>query len=503
MQVSEYDLCVIGGGINGAGIARDAAGRGLSVILVEAGDLASATSSASTKLIHGGLRYLEYYEFRLVRESLKERETLLALAPHIIRPMDFVLPHDSSQRPYAMIRAGLFIYDHLARRKKLHGSRGLNLANHPFGAPLKDEFSKGFCYADCWVEDSRLVVLNAMSAVAKGAEVYTRTACTKLRADDSGWTVTLMDLNRNTGREIKAAMVVNAAGPWVRGVIEESGLDAPQVPKIRLVKGSHIIIKRSMQGEQAYILQQPDRRIVFAIPYEHDYTLIGTTEEEFTGDPVTAKISDKETAYLCAAYNHAFEQQITKDDVLWNYSGVRPLFDDGGNSATSVTRDYRLYHHGEFRAPMISVFGGKITTYRVLAEQTVSRLLKLGNRSGKAWTASQPLPGGNIDNADFGAFLNKKAQQYSWLPGDLLCRYARAYGTRMDAFLEGTRDMDDLGEHYGDQVYEAEVMYLARAEFAQTVEDILWRRSKLGLHVSDTTAKRLKTALEKITREAA
>lgn len=503
MQGSEFDLCVIGGGINGAGIARDAAGRGLSVLLLEAGDLASATSSASTKLIHGGLRYLEYYEFRLVRESLKEREVLLGLAPHIIRPLDFVLPHDVTLRPYWLIRAGLFLYDYMVRRRKLHGSRGVDFEHHSFGVPLKENFKRGFCYSDCWVEDSRLVVLNAMSAAAKGADIRTRTACVKLVPVDDHWNVTLRDLKTGESQEVRAGMVVNAAGPWVRGVIEQSGLDAPDVPKIRLVKGSHIIVKRQHEGPQAYILQQPDKRIVFVIPYENDYTLIGTTEEEFTGDPVSPKISGTEIHYLCDAYNRNFKKKISASDVIWTYSGVRPLFDDGGDSATKVTRDYRLYHHLQHSAPMISVFGGKLTTYRVLSEQVVNRLLRLSSRAGKPWTAHQPLPGGNIPDMNFGAFLDKKSQQYPWLPTDLLCRYARAYGTRMDVFLEGAHGMNDLGQHYGDNIYEAEVVYLVRAEFARTAEDILWRRSKLGLHVSDKTAKALEKVLAAIVEDQA
>ena len=498
MRVSEYDLCVIGGGINGAGIARDAAGRGLSVLLVEAGDLASATSSASTKLIHGGLRYLEYLEFRLVRESLKEREILLGLAPHIIRPMDFVLPHDAGQRPAWMIRAGLFLYDHLAGRKKLQGSKSINLQAHVFGEPLKESFTKGFCYADCWADDARLVVLNAMSAAAKGAHILTRTACTQLDPAPDHWMVSLKDLITGQDRQIKADMVVNAAGPWVRGLLAESDLITPAVPQIRLVKGSHIVVRRRYKGEHSYILQQPDRRIVFVIPYEGEFTLIGTTEVDFKGDPIDAAISYDEKEYLFRAYNNAFKDSIVQEDVVWTYSGVRPLFDDGGESSTSVTRDYHLHHHTESGAPMISVFGGKLTTYRVLAEQVVNNLLNLDHRPGKSWTAHEALPGGDILDGDFAEFLRRKIAHYPFLPESLLYRYARSYGTRMDRFLEGVQALEGLGRHFGDSIYEAEVVYLVRAEFARTAEDILWRRSKLGLHVSAQTLKNLEKALPTI-----
>lgn len=502
MKETDYDLCVIGGGINGAGVARDAAGRGLSVLLVEARDLGGATSSASTKLIHGGLRYLEFFEFRLVRDSLRERERLLSIAPHLIRPMDFVLPHSPEQRPFWMIRLGLFLYDHLARRSILKSSRSLNLHGNALGVPLKDRFGRGFSYADCWTDDSRLVVLNAVDAADKGAVVMPHTRCTKITPHRDYWELSIKPEGKKA-ETVSASMVVNAAGPWVRQVLEESDLISTikPVPKVRLVKGSHIIIKRAYEGEQAYILQQDDGRIVFAIPYEGDYTLIGTTEEAFGGDLYDPRLSDAEMAYLIKAYNVYFEKEIKASDVIWAYSGVRPLFDDGHEDARTVSRDFVLYEHLESRAPMISVFGGKLTTYRILSEQVVQRLLHLDHRYSNPWTDEAPLPGGDIDAGDFAAFAEQQSQVYAWLPGALLLRYARAYGTRMDRFLEGAKSTGDLGAHYGDDVYEAEIVYLIKYEWARTAEDILWRRTKLGVHVSDETVATLEKALPKLKKE--
>lgn len=496
MSRARYDLCVIGGGINGAGIARDAAGRGMSVLLLEAGDLASATSSASTKLIHGGLRYLEYYEFNLVRDSLKEREVLLRQAPHIIRPLEFVLPHDAGQRPVWMIRAGLFLYDHLAGRKKLAGSRAVNLQKHAAGMPLKQQYKRGFIYSDCWADDARLVVLNAIDAAEHGAVIRTGTACVQFRQDGKNWVVTMRDLASGQDSEIECAMLINAAGPWAHKVLENSGMAGADVPKIRLVKGSHIIIRRRHEGDQAYILQQPGKRIVFVIPYERDYTLIGTTEEEYEGDPSLAEISDKEIAYLCEAFNYSFRAQITKSDVIWTYSGVRPLLEDGENSATAVTRDYRLHKHREFDAPMISVFGGKLTTYRVLAEKAVNMLTM-----APAWTAGAALPGGDMPGGDFDKFLQAQILKYGFLPADLVLRYARSYGTRMDRFLGHAKRLSDLGQDLGDRLYMVEADYLVRQEWARSAADILWRRSKLGLHVRPETARKLERVLPEIISE--
>jgi len=500
-HLPDYDLCIIGGGINGTGIARDAVGRGLSVLLLEAGDLASATSSASTKLIHGGLRYLEYYEFGLVRESLKEREALLKLAPHLIRPMEFILPHDKAQRPRWLIRLGLFVYDRLGGRKSLKSSKGVNLAKTSYGTPLQLHLAKGFRYSDCWADDSRLVAANAVDAARNGAEILTRTACTRIVSEERGWTVTVRDMETGAERDITAGMAVNAAGPWVRSLLEMSNLTVPETPSVRLVKGSHIIIPKAYEGDHAYMLQQPDKRIVFVIPYEKYQTLIGTTEVDFTGDPSQAIISEFEIEYLCGAFNRAFKNQIEKKHILWTYSGVRPLFDDGDADATTVTRDYRIYHHKNFSKPFLSIFGGKLTTYRMLAEKTVTKLLELSGHTTLPWTKGEPLPGGNIPGADFEKFLQAQMKKYSWLPMDLVQRYARSYGTYMDRFLDGASKPDDLGRHYGDNVYEAEIVYLVKMEWAKTIEDILWRRSKLGMHIAEETQRNIERALPGILRK--
>ena len=490
-MISTYDICVIGGGVNGAGIARDAAGRGLKVVLAEKGDLASGTSSASTKLIHGGLRYLEYYEFGLVRDSLKEREVLLRLAPHIIRPMNFILPHDGAQRPAWMISSGLFLYDHLAKRRRLPASCRLKFS----GAVLKDIYKRGFSYADCWVDDARLVAINAQDAAEHGADILTRAECVSMKAVDGRWRVTLKNADGQT-QEIEAAMVVNATGPWVGNFITRMGFEGPDVPAIRLVKGSHIIVPRMTQGEDAFILQQPDKRIVFVIPYEEKYTLIGTTEENFEGgDPADPAISSGEIDYLIGAFNRSFRHQISKSDIIWTCSGVRPLLDDGASEARSVTRDYRLFEHENLGASLLSVFGGKLTTYRVLSEKVMNIIARRLGKFSLNWTAGAVLPGGEIAPVDFKIFLNRQIAQYDFLPKALVKRYAMTYGARMDRFLDGARSSADLGQDFGDGLYEAEIIYLIRDEFARSDEDILWRRTKLGLHVTDQTVENLKAAL--------
>lgn len=472
MSVQTYDLCIIGGGINGAGIAREAAGRGISTCLIEARDLASGTSSASTKLVHGGLRYLEYYEFGLVRKALQEREVLLSIAPHIIWPMEFILPHDKTMRPKWMIRAGLFLYDHLAKRERLKGSRGVKLKDTPLAAHYKS----GFSYSDCWVEDSRLVVLNAVSARSMGADIHTYTRCTSLRQTRDGTWKVAMD----NGNIIFAKHVINATGPWVDGFLNENGLQTPTAPRIRLVKGSHIIIPKLYNADNAFILQQPDGRIVFAIPYEHNYTLIGTTEEAFDGDIYEAKISDQEKEYLKNSISKAFDHTIEDADIIHTYSGVRGLMDDGSDDAKSVTRDYKLHRHETLTAPLLSIYGGKITTYRVLAQKAVDTLFGTTDQSG--WTANAPLPGGDI--VDFDAFLHAQMIRHDRHDTRLIHRYARAYGTSMDSFM-GTA----LGIHLGDDIYEAELKYCKENEFCKTADDFLWRRSKQGLHVSEATKK--------------
>ena len=500
----DYDLCVIGGGINGVGIARDAAGRGLSVLLVEAQDLAGATSSASTKLVHGGLRYLEHYEFKLVKESLAEREMLLAAAPHIIEPMKFVLPHDNHLRPYWMIKAGLFLYGKLGGRKTLAKSEALDFATNSLADPLEDKYARGFSYADCWVDDARLVVLNAVDAFERGAVIMPRTACIHLEPtrDKKGWQIHLQNMLNGDVFQVTSNMVVNAAGPWVRSLLEASSLagatnEKPDfVPNIRLIKGSHIIVPRLYEGAQSYILQQPDRRIVFTIPYEKKFTLIGTTDVPFDGDAANVTIDEEETAYLCDAVNASFKKKITPANIVWNYSGVRSLVDDGHEKASEITRDYKLYVDESFGPPVLSVFGGKITTYRKLAEHTVDRLATFcPSQKLLPWTGKAILPGGDIIKGDFDNFLQKKSARYTFLPEDLLLRYARAYGTRMDGFLQGVNKVADLGQHFGDYIYEAEILYLLRYEFAHTAEDILWRRSKMGLHISQGTAKKIEAAL--------
>lgn len=495
----DYDLLIIGGGINGAGIARDAAGRGMSVLLVEAQDLAGATSSASTKLIHGGLRYLEHFEFRLVREALQEREVLLRLAPHIIWPLDFVLPHVPGIRPAWMVRLGLYLYDHLGGLKKLSPSVPLKLREHDYGAPLRETYKKGFRYADCWVQDSRLVVLNAIDADELGAHILTRTACTGLRVQDGVWHAELRDSSSGETATKTASMVVNAAGPWVHEVLQGNGLTvAKKTPKVRLVKGSHIIVPRLFEGQQAYILQQPDKRVVFAIPYEDNFTLIGTTDVDYHDDPARPEIDATEKMYLCEAVSRYFKESINPADIVHSYSGVRPLLDDGNGKASTVTRDYHLELETSFGAPLLSVFGGKITTYRRLAQEVMGHLVPLwlnadaNPGSRQDWTDSVPLPGGDILDGDFDGFLMEQEIRYDWLPPTLVHRYARAYGTRMDRMLEGAHGLESLGRCLGDDVYEAELDYLKRKEWARSADDILWRRSKLALHISHTTIENIR-----------
>lgn len=490
----DYDLCVIGGGINGAGIAREAAGRGLSVILVEAQDLAQGTSSASTKLIHGGLRYLEQGDFKLVAESLREQEVLLRTAPHLVAPLEFVMPHVAGLRPRWMISFGLWLYDRIGGRRNLPKSSAVSLHDSFLGEPLMESCRDGFKYADCWTDDARLVMLNAMDAKAKGAEIMTRTACMQigLMHGTNVWYVRLKDLHSGDEFQVSARMVVNAAGPWVRGVLEASSLTRENTPGIRLVKGSHIVVPRLYDGEHAYILQQPDRRVVFAIPYEGDYTLIGTTDEPFNGDALKPAISQAERDYLCDAVNRFFGEKIAPEDIAWTYSGVRALFDDGQGRAQQVTRDYRLDLDTSHGAPLLSVFGGKLTTYRHLAQKAVDKVT--GAKKNSGWTAKAPLPGGNLPCA-LPQYTAAQVKKYDFLPADLVARYARAYGTRMDILLIGVDGIRALGRDFGGGLYEVEVLYLIRHEFAQTAEDILWRRTKLGLRAEKKTALALEAAM--------
>ncbi|ADG11723.1 glycerol-3-phosphate dehydrogenase [Caulobacter segnis] len=486
----EFDLLVVGGGVNGAGIARDAAGRGLSVLLVEQNDLASATSSASTKLVHGGLRYLEYYEFKLVREALEERETLLAMAPHIIWPLRFVLPHAHATRPAWLVRLGLFLYDHLGGRKRLPGSRGLSLKGAPEGAALKPEYGKAFAYSDCWVDDARLVTLNAMDARERGAVVETRTKLVSARREGSSWAARLKPVD-GPARQVRARVIVNAAGPWVSEVLTDA-LDVTTGSGTRLIKGSHIIVPRLFEGEHAYMLQNPDRRIVFAIPYEDRFTLVGTTDVAWYAPPGPAKISAEEVDYLCESINRYFARSLTPSDVVWSYAGVRPLFDDHADSASAVTRDYVLEVDApEGAAPVLSVFGGKITTYRHLADQAMNRLSAFFPQAGRSWTRGAVLPGGDLPDLDREALARALRAEFPFLPAEMAKRFARSYGTRARRILADAKTLADLGEAFGAGLHAAEVDYLIAEEWARTAEDILYRRSKLGLHLSPDGAARL------------
>jgi glycerol-3-phosphate dehydrogenase len=479
-----YDMLIIGGGINGAGIARDAAGRGLKVLLCEKDDLAGHTSSSSSKLIHGGLRYLETYEFRLVREALGERETLLKMAPHIIWPLRFVLPVEKGLRPAWMLRAGLFLYDHLAKRSLLPGTRKLDLRTCLQGVPLQDHLKVGFEYSDCWVDDARLVVLNAMDAAARGAVIATRTECKALARSATHWTATLTGPD-GTQSHVQAKCLVNAAGPWVEEVLGQFGRKSNS-RTVRLVKGSHIVTRRLFEGDHAYIFQSVDGRVIFAVPYENEYTLIGTTEEEWTLDRGAIKISPEETEYLCTAVSKYFKTSVTADDIKWSYAGVRPLFDDKSSSASVVTRDYvfDLDAANDTLAPALSIFGGKITTFRRLAEQALDKLAPFFAGLSSAWTHGATLPGGDFPADAVDAFNTETASRYAWMPSAQLARMVRSYGTRIHDIIGAATSLDGLGHHFGGGLYEAEVRYLRAHEFAHTADDILWRRSKLGLRLS-------------------
>jgi glycerol-3-phosphate dehydrogenase len=474
------DVLVVGGGINGAGIARDAAGRGLRTVLCEQHDLASHTSSASTKLVHGGLRYLEFYDFGLVRKSLQEREVVLASAPHLSWPLRFVLPHDSYLRPAWMIRAGLFLYDHLARRRKLPASKTIDLRTHPAGRPLEAHYRKGFEYSDGWVDDARLVVANAVDALERGAEVLTRTACVGLQHDDGEWVATL---RATDGRErtLRARLVVNAAGPWVADFLDRC-TPTPARYHPRMIRGSHIVVRKLFDHAFAYIFQAPDGRIVFALPYEGDFTLIGTTESEYAGDLAQPVIVAAEQAYLLEMANRYFQRDLGVHDVVWTFAGLRPLLAASMDDPKSVTRDY-VVDFDRSGPPLLSVYGGKLTTYRKLAETVVDMLAPALGHASKSWTAAIPLPGGDMPGADFEGFLAQARARYGWLAPALLHRYARAYGTRMDRMLAGCTQVADLGEEVLPGLYAQEISYLRSAEFARTARDILYRRSKLGVRL--------------------
>ncbi len=480
----QFDLAVIGGGVNGAGIARDAAGRGAKVLLLEAGDLAQGTSSASTKLVHGGLRYLEHYEFALVREALTEREALWGIAPHIIHSLRFVLPHVKGLRPRWLLRLGLFLYDHIGGRKHLPATRSIDLHRHPAGAPLKAEFGPAFEYSDGWVDDARLVVLNALDAAAHGAEVRPRTPLTAARRIEGGWAL------ETPAGQFTASALVNAAGP---AVLKVDGLvgETPEYG-MRLVRGSHIVVRKLFDHPYAYFFQLADGRIFFAIPYERDFTLIGTTDRDHTpGEPIIA--SEEEIAYLCEGTNGYFKTAITPADVVWTYSGVRPLVDDGSGKPEAATRGYRLdLSEQGSGAPLLSVYGGKITTYRHLAEEAVDLLTgRLPALSGKAWTKSEPLPGGDFPLHGLDALKDTLAARYPFLDAATVDRIARAYGTRAERWLNGAEGWQALGKSFGAGLTAAEVDFLRDQEWAASAEDILWRRTKLGLRLSAAEQKEL------------
>ena len=496
-----YDLAIIGGGVNGCGIARDAAGRGYSVFLCEARDLASGTSSASTKLIHGGLRYLEYYEFRLVREALMEREVLWAIAPHIVWPLRFLLPHHKALRPRWLLRLGLFLYDHLGGRKTLPATRSVDLARDPTGGPLKPDFRRGFEYSDCWVEDSRLVVLNARDAAERGATIRSRTRC--LSADRQGdlWRVTTRDEASGETTTITARALVNAAGPWV-GAVGAAVLHGNARPPVRLVQGSHIVVPKLYDHPGCYIFQNGDGRIVFLIPYERDFTLIGTTDQDFQGDPATARASAEEIAYLCRAASDYLKTPVSPEAVAWTYSGVRPLYDEAGETkAQAATRDYVLKLDATQGPPLLSLYGGKITTYRKLAEAALAQLAPLLPKvTGQApgWTGHTPLPGGDFPMQGFATLERQMAARYPFLSETHLRRLLRAYGTRITQLLGDATCAADLGETFGADLTAAELRYLVTQEWARSAEDILWRRSKLGLRLSPEHIARLEEALHHI-----
>lgn len=478
------DLLVVGGGINGVGIALDAAGRGLNVMLCEMHDLASATSSSSSKLIHGGLRYLEHYEFRLVREALAEREVLLRKAPHIMHPLRFRLPHRPHLRPAWLIRLGLFLYDHLAARATLPGSRRIRFGS---GDPLQAQITTGFEYSDVWVDDARLVVLNAMAARDHGAVILPYTRCVQAQRAGQLWQVRLRDENSGCERLVHARALVNATGPWVTGFYEQALASSPP-RKIRLVKGSHLIVPKIHDAPQAYILQNADQRIVFVLPYEEHYSLIGTTDVEYQGSPSAARISEEEIRYLLAISNQYFDRQLTPADVIATYAGVRPLQDDDAKNPQAVSRDYtfELEAGAPQQAPLLTVFGGKLTTYRKLAEAALHRLAPFFPHAGPPWTADAPLPGG--DFASQAELLAQLQQRYPWLPTATTQRFVRSYGTLTHRLLQNVNSPADMGRHFGAGLYQREVEYLMREEWARTADDILRRRSKLYLQLSAAEA---------------
>jgi glycerol-3-phosphate dehydrogenase len=491
-----FDLLIVGGGINGAGIARDAAGRGLRVMLVEQAGLAHFTSSASTKLVHGGLRYLEYFHFRLVREALLERERLLTIAPHLVRRMRFVLPFEPKQRPAWMVRLGLFFYDHLVRNSTLQRSTNVRFATSVLGKPLREGLRRGFAYSDCTVDDSRLVVLNAKDAALRGAVVRVGHRLIGATREGGRWTVNLEDQASKQVYAVGARAIANAAGPWVAEVLTDR-LAGRSQHAVRLIKGSHIVVRRLYEGDHAYVLQHADRRIVFVIPYQNDFTLIGTTDIAWQGEPGAMSIAAAETDYLCETVNTYFKRQIAAADVVWSYSGVRPLFDDDASDASAVTRDYVLdvdAPPGE--AAVLSVFGGKITTYRRLAEHALDKLAPHLGPMSAPWTGFTPLPGGDIPNGDMESFVGNVQDRWPFLGTAQAWRLARAYGTRISQLLGDIESCGDMGEDFGGGLTRVEVDFLMDEEWATSAEDLYWRHSKAGLYASPADERRLAAYLK-------
>lgn len=483
MENKTFDLLIIGGGINGTGIARDASGRGLSVCLVEKNDLASGTSSKSSKLIHGGLRYLEYGEFRLVREALRERETLMRIAPHLVSPLRIILPHHKGLRPKWMLRFGLFMYDHIGGGRTLPGTSVVNLTAGSTKDVLKSEFVTGFEFSDCRVDDARLVVANALGAQARGAEILVRSKCVGLSHKDNIWHATISEHPGGAERTVKAKCIVNASGIRVDDLVELAlGTEHPD--HLRLVKGSHIVTKRLYPGRQLYMFQNPDGRIIFAIPYEQDYTLVGTTDEPYELSDGPIEISKGETDYLLHAANEYFAKEITQDDIVWSYAGVRPLYDNNKGSASAVTRDYVFDVKDDTTPPILSIFGGKITTYRELAEHALRKLGKYFPSMGADWTGEETLPGGDLPEG-FDEFVKAQAAKYPFLSAPHLLRLCRSYGTHIDVLMDGAKTAADMGQDFGGTLTEREAKYLVKYEWAKTAQDILWRRTKCGLHMSE------------------
>jgi len=490
-----FDIFVIGGGINGVGVARDAAGRGYSVCLCEANDLASGTSSASSKLIHGGLRYLEHYEFGLVKKALQEREVLLAMAPHIISTMRFVLPHSKELRPWWLLRIGLFLYDYLGRRKILPGTRDVNLISDPVGKPLKPKFRRGFEYSDCWVDDARLVILNAMDAAQKGAQIRVRNKVIKAKRENGIWLLTTKDMVTGKIGKTHAKVIVNAAGPWVDEILGEV-LKQGNKQNVRQVRGSHIVVKKLFEHGKSYIFQNADERIIFAIPYEEDFTLIGTTDADHGNDLGEIKITDDEAEYLCKSASEYFEKTIKVDDIVWTYSGVRPLYDDGASEAQEATRDYVIETEQEEQSLLINIFGGKITTYRKLSESLLEHIEAFLGKKKNSWTDKSILPGGDIGSNGIDTFTTKLHSKYPFLDHQLVSRLARLYGTNTETIVNKATSLKELGQNFGCGLYQVEVEYLVDNEWAITAEDILFRRTKIGITMSEAGIDHLESFLQ-------